>query len=176
MSDLHPACITCERLLSCWKRKPLIQTAPSVVRTVAPIICHGSRSTQCELTCRRPSSRYSRTISLYTSKALCTQRHRRALRYGRMHNFTWCKTICYKLFSLDPSTWKSDRSYSGHHNEHLIWNIFNFNTFLWDFLRQDTIILLYLCADIQTLNHSNTPAYNLIKYCKASPESWCVID
>lgn len=74
LSDI--ACvILCERLLSCWKRNPLSQTAPTVVMKVTPMICHGSRSAQRELTCRRPSSRYSRIISLYTSKALCTQRH-----------------------------------------------------------------------------------------------------
>lgn len=64
-----------ERLLSCWKRTPRSHTAPSVVKTDAPMICHGSRSAQRALTWRRPSSRYSSTISLYTSKALCKQAH-----------------------------------------------------------------------------------------------------
>lgn len=73
-------CVMCEILLSCWKRKPLIQTAPSVVMTVAPMICHGSRSAQRVLICRLPSSRYSRSISLYTSKALWTHRHVKSFR------------------------------------------------------------------------------------------------
>lgn len=64
-----------DRLLSFWKTKPLTHSAPSVVMTVAPMICHGSMSPQRALTCRRPSSRYSRAISLYTSKALWTHRH-----------------------------------------------------------------------------------------------------
>lgn len=75
--------VTCETLLSCWKRKPLSQTAPSVVMTDAPMICHGSRSAHRVLTCRRPSSRYSSSISLYTSKALCTHTD---TQYGRNHN------------------------------------------------------------------------------------------
>lgn len=75
--------IMCQRLLSCWKRKLLIQTAANTVMAVAPMICQGSRSAQCKLTCRRPSSRYSSTISLYTTKALWTHRHMHLLQYVR---------------------------------------------------------------------------------------------
>lgn len=104
-------CNLCELLLSCWKRKPLIHMAPSVAATEAPMICHGSRGAQREFTCRRTSSRYSSSISLYTSKALCShetvKRHRRGgtcqqhtLQLRKSHI---CTHLCYLFIHLPSS-------------------------------------------------------------------------